>query len=58
MDEIRNYEWTNVTWISDVSINPCVKYVSNTQYQFMERMNYEWTNMLTLQQTLYVKWFH
>jgi hypothetical protein len=44
-DEIRTYEWTNVTRISHLSINSCVKYVFNAQYQCMKHMNYEWINV-------------
>jgi len=43
-DEGWNNKWTNVTQISHLPINFCVKYVFNAQYQCMKCTNYEWTN--------------
>jgi hypothetical protein len=40
------YKWTNVTCISHLPINLCVKYVFNARYQFMKCTNCEWTNFV------------
>ncbi len=44
MDEVRTYEWMNVTWISHLSLNSCVKCIFNAWYYCMKHINYEWTN--------------
>jgi len=48
MDEIQTFEWTNVTWILHLLINPCVKCIFNARYQCVKCMNYEWTNFAHL----------
>ncbi len=47
IDEIRTYEWTNVTWISHLLINSCVKYVFNAWYQCMKHTNFAWFPLLS-----------
>jgi hypothetical protein len=41
-------EVMNVTQISHLFINPCVKCVFDSRYQCMKCMNYEWTNFAWL----------
>jgi hypothetical protein len=42
MFEVWTYEWTNITWISHLLINMCVKCVFNAWYQCVKPINYEW----------------
>jgi len=44
MNEIRTYEWMNVTLISHLLIKLCVKCVFNVWYQWVKFTNYEWMN--------------
>jgi len=44
MNEIRTYEWMNVTLISHLLIKLCVKCAFNARYQCVKCTNYEWTN--------------
>jgi hypothetical protein len=44
IDEVQTYEWTNVTQISYLPINLCVKCVFNAWYQCVKHTNYEWMN--------------
>ncbi len=46
IDQVWTYEWTNVTQISHLPINLCVKYVINAQYQCAKCTNYEWMNFV------------
>jgi len=43
-NEVQTYEWMNVTRISHLLINSCVKCVFNAWYQCVKHMIYEWTN--------------
>jgi hypothetical protein len=43
IDEMQTYEWTNVTWISHLPMNSCIKCVFNAWYKCMKHTNYEWT---------------
>jgi hypothetical protein len=44
IDELQTYEWTNVTQISHLFINMCVKCVFNAWFQCVKCTNYEWMN--------------
>jgi hypothetical protein len=44
MNEVRTYEWMNVTLISHLLIKLCVKRVFNAWYQWVKFTNYEWMN--------------
>jgi hypothetical protein len=44
MNEVWTHEWTIVTWIFHLPINPRVKCVLNAWYECVRHMNYEWTN--------------
>ncbi len=43
-NEVQTYEWTNVTQISHLFINPSFKRVFNAQYSCVKHTNYEWMN--------------
>jgi hypothetical protein len=44
IDEVQTYEWMNVTQISYLPINICVKCVFNAWYQCVKHIIYEWMN--------------
>jgi hypothetical protein len=48
IDKVRTYEWTNVTRISYLLINICVKCVFNAWYWCVKHKNYEWMTQFSI----------